>query len=67
MAKRNPTYIARNHLVEEVLDAATQGNMEPFQQMLQQLAKPYQHQADEPALQQVPAGFDAAYQTFCGT
>ena len=67
MAKRNPTYIARNHLVEEVLDAATQGNMEPFQQMLQQLTKPYQHQADEPALQQVPAGFDAAYQTFCGT
>lgn len=64
MAKTNPVVIPRNHLVENVLDAAISGDMNPFQELLKKLASPYD---DSWALQEVPKKFDEAYQTFCGT
>jgi uncharacterized protein YdiU (UPF0061 family) len=67
MIRQNPAFIARNHLVEEALDAATLGNMVPFEELLNKLAKPYEMQADNLSFQGVPAGFDQQYQTFCGT
>ena len=67
MKSQNPAFIARNHLVEEALEAATMGNMKPFEELLDKLAKPYEVQADSLSFQGVPAGFDQQYQTFCGT
>lgn len=64
MAKNNPVAIARNHIVEEVLKAAVDGEIKPLELLMEELSNPYQ---DSAKLQVVPAGFDAGYQTFCGT
>ncbi len=64
MAQNNPVVIPRNHLVEEVLQSAVAGDMHPFHSLLQELSSPYD---DGLSVQNVPAGFDASYQTFCGT
>lgn len=64
MAKTNPVVIPRNHMVEEVLNAAVSGDMKPFHTLLNELSSPYD---DSSIIQMVPANFDASYQTFCGT
>ncbi len=67
MDSHNPLVIPRNHLVEDALDSAIQGDMEPFYDFLEVLSKPYQLPKNEKYLQGASAGFDASYQTFCGT
>ena len=67
MRATNPAVIPRNHLVEHALDAATAGDLAPFNALLQVLADPY---ADRPAddLYTQPAPpTQRVYQTFCGT
>ena len=65
MHQNNPVVIPRNHLVEEVLEEATQNdNFTPFNQLLEQLKMPYSRSH---TLQKVPEGYDAQYRTFCGT
>ncbi|HLT16964.1 MAG TPA: YdiU family protein [Acidimicrobiales bacterium] len=63
----NPRYIPRNHLVEEALDAATDGDLGPTRRLLAVLAEPYR---ERPGLERyaepAPADF-GPYQTFCGT
>ena len=41
MRSVNPLVIPRNHKVEEVLNEANNGNIEPFNQFLEVLNKPY--------------------------
>ena len=41
MDRVNPVYIPRNHLVEEALAAATAGDLEPFERLLDVLARPF--------------------------
>jgi uncharacterized protein YdiU (UPF0061 family) len=63
----NPLYIPRNHLVEEALAAATRGDLEPFEQLLQVITRPYD---ERPGLERytAPAPDDfGKYTTFCGT
>ncbi len=65
----NPIYLPRNHLVEEALAAASDdGNLTPFEDLLQALHDPY---AENPkfARYALPAStdFTANYRTFCGT
>lgn len=67
MSQLNPKVIPRNHWVEDVLEAAVEGDLAPFNQLLDTLSKPYGHHPDELVFQQIPEGFDAQYQTFCGT
>lgn len=64
MTQTNPVVIPRNHMVEDVLNAAVSGDMKPFQTFLEKLSSPYD---DSSSLQEVPVNFDASYQTFCGT
>ena len=63
----NPIYIPRNHLVEEALDAATQGNIDLVQRLLDAVTNPY---AGRPGLEvyaaPAPESF-GRYRTFCGT
>ncbi|MGE5384552.1 MAG: protein adenylyltransferase SelO [Betaproteobacteria bacterium] len=65
----NPWIIPRNHRVEEALAAASDdGNLEPFEQLLHALDRPFEEQPGlahyaEPA----PAAFTGSYRTFCGT
>ena len=67
MDSNNPLLIPRNHIVEQVLGAAHQGDMEPFYDFLEALSKPYQMPKNERYLQGPSASFDESYQTFCGT
>jgi uncharacterized protein YdiU (UPF0061 family) len=69
MCRVNPIVIARNHRVEEALAAASDdGNLEPFERLLDALRQPYDKVPErakyaEPA----PAEVTAGYRTFCGT
>ena len=67
MDRVNPIYIPRNHLVEEALAAATDGDLGPIQRLLDPLATPFQ---ERPGLERYAApapGDFGVYRTFCGT
>ena len=67
MDKVNPVYIPRNHLVEEALTAATDGDLKPLEQLLEAVTAPYN---ERPGLERYAAGAPqdfGAYRTFCGT
>jgi uncharacterized protein YdiU (UPF0061 family) len=67
MDRVNPVYIPRNHLVEEALTAATEGDLDPVNRLLAAVTAPY---AERPGLERFaePAPDDfGAYRTFCGT
>jgi uncharacterized protein YdiU (UPF0061 family) len=67
MNRVNPVYIPRNHLVEEALAAATDGDLGPLERLSEAVAAPYD---ERPGLERyaAPAPQDfGAYQTFCGT
>lgn len=67
MKKSNPTIIPRNHWVEDALEAAVKGDMNPFNDLLKNLSIPYGNHPEELQFQAVPQDFDTEYQTFCGT
>ena len=63
----NPLYIPRNHLVEEALSAATDGDLVPLERLLDALSAPYDERSGlERYDGAAPVDF-GAYQTFCGT
>jgi uncharacterized protein YdiU (UPF0061 family) len=67
MDRVNPLYIPRNHLVEEALSAATEGELAPLRHLLEAVSQPY---TERPGLERyaLPAPTDfGAYRTFCGT
>ena len=66
MRSVNPLVIPRNHKVEEVLNEANNGNMEPFNKFLEVLNKPYLERKDI-INYQIPLSSNEKYQTFCGT
>src|SRR5690606_22414783 len=41
MERANPIYIPRNRIVDEALEAAAQGNFEPFESLLEAVTDPY--------------------------
>ncbi len=68
MDAANPVHVPRNHLVEEALAAATDGDLAPFDDLLAAVrdpfvARPGQERYALPA----PPAFAAGYRTFCGT
>jgi uncharacterized protein YdiU (UPF0061 family) len=68
MDRVNPVYIPRNHLVEEALTAATAGDLEPFDRLVDALSAPFEQRAGlERYAAGGPADFAATYRTFCGT
>jgi uncharacterized protein YdiU (UPF0061 family) len=68
MDRVNPVYIPRNHLVEEALSAATAGEMEPFERLLDAVTRPFdQRPGFERHAAPAPPGFGDSFQTFCGT
>ncbi|MDQ3904409.1 MAG: protein adenylyltransferase SelO family protein, partial [Actinomycetota bacterium] len=63
----NPVYIPRNHLVEEALTAATDGDIAPFHRLLEVVARPF---IQRPGLERYaePAPPSCGpYVTYCGT
>ena len=66
MRSVNPLVIPRNHIVEDALKKANQGNFEPINNFLKILSSPYTDQKHITEYQ-IPSQSDEKYQTFCGT
>ena len=63
----NPLYIARNHIVEQSLDAATEGDLAPVRRLIEVLAHPFSERAAlAPYALPAPPSF-GPHRTFCGT
>ncbi|MEP6300078.1 MAG: protein adenylyltransferase SelO [Ilumatobacter sp.] len=64
----NPLHVPRNHLVEAALSAGAEGDLSPFEELMDVLADPV---TERPGLERfsepAPDAFAAGYQTFCGT
>jgi serine/tyrosine/threonine adenylyltransferase len=64
----NPIYIPRNHRVEAALEAATNGDVATFHELLDIVTKPYvQRKGAERFAEPAPEPFNRTFQTFCGT
>jgi uncharacterized protein YdiU (UPF0061 family) len=67
MDRANPAYVPRNHLVEEALAAATDGDLEPLHRLLDAVSAPYdEREGLERYLEPAPDSF-GDYTTYCGT
>jgi uncharacterized protein YdiU (UPF0061 family) len=67
MDRVNPVYIPRNHLVEEALSAATDGDLAPFRRLLDVLARPFDERPGLEAYAVAAPPSTVPYRTFCGT
>ncbi len=68
MNEVNPIYIPRNHLVDEALNAATDGDLTLFEQLLPVVTDPFvEREGLERYAQPAPEDFDKTFRTFCGT
>ena len=67
MNRVNPVYIPRNHQVEDALTAASDGELGPFERLLDVLAHPFDARPGlETYAAPAPPSF-GPYRTFCGT
>jgi len=67
MRANNPALIPRNHKVEQALDGATNGDLQPMEDLLTALKEPYKNQPDLKPYQSPPKPEERVCQTFCGT
>jgi uncharacterized protein YdiU (UPF0061 family) len=68
MKENNPVFVPRNHLVEEALETAVNGNLSLFNQLLVVLGKPYHYQENWNHFTiPPPPVFENEYATYCGT
>jgi len=65
MARVNPAIIPRNHRIEQMIEAAVAGDMEPFERLTKALATPFEN--TDPDLQRPPTQSEIVPATFCGT
>ena len=64
----NPAFIPRNHRVEQVIRAAEDdGNLVPFDELVNVLAAPYEDQPGCEWFENPPHSEEMVKQTFCGT
>jgi uncharacterized protein YdiU (UPF0061 family) len=67
LARSNPVFLPRNHRIEEVIAAATQGDLSLFARLRSVLARPFEEQPEHAELQDPPGEEQWRYRTFCGT
>ena len=67
MRAANPSFIPRNHRVEQMIEAAVEGDYAPFQRLNSVLAHPYDQQPDAADLTRPPVPSEVVQATFCGT
>lgn len=68
MLARNPVFIARNHLVEEAIRAASdRDDFEPFHRLVERLAAPCSYDASDARYAMPPQPEQVVARTFCGT
>ncbi|NVO55513.1 YdiU family protein [Rhodobacteraceae bacterium B1Z28] len=67
MAAANPAFIPRNHRVEQMIEAAVQGDYAPFYRLNAVLSQPYSDWPDQVDLTRPPSESEVVHATFCGT
>jgi len=67
MEKHNPWIIPRNYLVEDVIEGAILGNMQPIKTYLMALQNPFQEYTLDDTFARKPIQQELSIQTFCGT
>ncbi|KUJ80845.1 hypothetical protein AVO45_07395 [Ruegeria marisrubri] len=67
MRQANPAFIPRNHRVEQMIEAAVQGDYGPFQRLNAALARPFDDQPENADLARPPEQHEVVHATFCGT
>jgi uncharacterized protein YdiU (UPF0061 family) len=68
MRSVNPAFIPRNHRLEEVIQAATsEGDLGPFDTLMEVLASPYEDQPARAEYAAPPRPEEVVRETFCGT
>ena len=68
MRRANPAVIARNHLVEQAIDAAVyKDDFNPFRRLCRVLANPYEVDTADEELQVPPLPEERVTKTYCGT
>ena len=65
MRAANPAIIPRNHRIEEMIQAAVDGNRAPFDRLMEALVTPFEDRSDD--LTHPPQPNEVVHQTFCGT
>jgi len=63
----NPIFIPRNHMIEKVINEASNGNFEKFYQMATALKEPFIQNSKFEEFYQAPKEKELVHQTFCGT
>jgi uncharacterized protein YdiU (UPF0061 family) len=66
MRAANPAVIPRNHRIEQVIQAAMAGDLDPFRALLDAVTNPYADPSD-PAFTRPPEPGERVRATFCGT
>jgi uncharacterized protein YdiU (UPF0061 family) len=68
MRQANPRHIPRNHLIEEVIEAATtEEDFAPFEALLEVIVRPFGEQPTAAAYAAPPRPDQRVLETFCGT
>ncbi len=67
MRAANPAIIPRNHRMEQMIEAAVEGDLTPFERLLDVLARPFDDQPEAEDLRRPPAPSEVVRATFCGT
>ncbi|WP_120633005.1 YdiU family protein [Ruegeria sp. EL01] len=67
MQAANPAFIPRNHRVEQMIEAAVQGDYSPFHRLNTVLAQPFSDQPENADLTRPPLESEVVQATFCGT
>jgi serine/tyrosine/threonine adenylyltransferase len=67
MDRVNPVYVPRNHLVEEALSAAVEGDNDPLLWLLDVLARPFDEREGLERYAEPAGPGTTPFRTFCGT
>lgn len=67
MRRSNPLYLPRNHRIEQMIAAAVNGDLSPFERLNAVLAQPFTLQAEAEDLRLPPRPEEVVEATFCGT
>jgi uncharacterized protein YdiU (UPF0061 family) len=67
MQQTNPAYIPRNHRIEEMIQAAVDGNLNPLHALLDVLSAPFDARDAMADYALAPQPNQEVCQTFCGT
>ena len=67
MRTTNPAFTPRNHRVQQAIDAATEGNLGPLDDLWTVTTQPFEDHPDLASYADPPEPHERVHATFCGT